>query len=357
MKRAVLLAVLGPMAWMGWAAPPAGALEVSGDVVVSKVDSTAYPQIAMEVAPPRLLATSELGPDAFTVTENEVRRNATVTRLPNTSLQLAIVIDPSVSAKVFFDTQGAVLDFLLRLPLGTRVSLVSAARQAQVTLPSTLDLGAATSAVGDLAPTQGRALFDAIRAGERQLPAASGARRAVVVFAAGADRTSAASLATTAQQLKASGTRLYSVELPAAGGDDALQSVVDATGGLTIKTSTTELVGAYQRVADVLLNQYRLTFRAESHGRARLGVRVNADGLSGASSLSVQLGAPATANPAPATLDRSDGGSRPLAAWLTIGLALLAGGVLVLMGQAGLRARAADGTLGGNGKDHDVVAV
>jgi hypothetical protein len=354
MKRVVLLAVLGTMTSIGCTLPfPAGALEVSGDVVISNVDTSAYPDIALEVAPPRLLATSDLDPGAFTVTENEVRRDAAVTRLPNAPLQVAMVIDPSVSAGVFRDMQGAVLDFLLRLPLGTRVALVSAGEPAEVSLPSTLDLGAATSAVGDLGPASGRAVHDAIREADRQLPADTGARRAVVVFAAGSDMTSASPLAVVARQLRDAGTRLYSVELAAGTGGNELQSIVDDTGGQTIRTGTTELVGTYQRIADVLLNQYRVTFRATARGRARLGVRIDAEGLSGASSLSVQLGAPATANPAPATVDGGGGGARPLAAGLAIGLALLAGGVLVFLGQAGLRTAA----LRGNGEDHDVVAV
>jgi hypothetical protein len=332
-------------------------VEVTGDVVVSNIDTGAYPQVALEVAPPRLLATRDLNAGAFTVTENDARRDAVVTRLPNESLQIAMVIDPAVSDGVFRDVQGAALDFLLRVPLGTRVALVSAGRDARVTLPSTLDLGAVTSAVGDLAPGQGRALHDAIRQADSQLPVETGTRRAVVVFAAGADTTSSGSLDAVERQLRTAGTRLYSVELATGNGGDALQSIVDGTGGQTIRTGTAELVGAYQRVADVLLNQYRVTFRASSRGRARLGIQIAADDISGASSLAVQVGAPAAANPAPATLEGGGGRAEPLAAGLTIVIALLAGGVLVFLGHAGLRGRAAKAALGRDGEDHDVVAV
>jgi hypothetical protein len=316
--------------------------------VVSKVDTDAYPQVAMEVAPPRLLAPRDLNPDAFTVTEDNETRPATVTRLPNSDLQVALVLDPSVPADVFRDAQGAALDFLLRLPLGTRVALVSAGTQTRVTLKSTLDLPTATSAVGDLTPGSGRSLYDALRQADAELLQADGARRAILVFAAGKDTTSSTSLDAVGRQLRSSGTRLYSVELADGAGGDTLKSIAAEAGGQSIKVASTELVGAYQRVADVLLNQYRVTFQASSPGRARVGIRVVADGFSGESSLSVQLSATppsSSADQVRATSDRGGGKAvaEPLAAGLTILIALFAGAVLITLGRAGLRSRSTAG--------------
>ena len=129
--------------------------------------------------------------------------------------------------------------------------------------------------------------------------------------------------------------------------NDTLKSIAAEVGGQSIKVASTELVGAYQRVADVLLNQYRVTFQASSRGRARVGIRVAADGLSGESSLSVQLSSP-TSSSANQVVARSErGGGRavaePLAAGLMIVIALFAGAVLITLGRAGLRSRSTAG--------------
>ena len=96
-------------------------------------------------------------------------------------------------------------------------------------------------------------------------------------------------------------------------------------------------------MADVLLNQYLVTFEARSRGPARLGIGVAAGGISGHGSLTVQLTASqATRRTAPAAVRSERGGGRavaePLAATLTIAMALVAGGLLVSLGRAGLRA-------------------
>ena len=319
------------------------ALEVSGDLVVSKVDTTRYPTIGMVVAPPHLLAPRDLGAAAFSVTENGESRTVSATRLPNSGLQIVLVVDPSVPPNVFRAAQGAVLDFLLRLPAGTRVALITATDPPQVSLPSTLDLAAAPSAVGNLTPGRGRAIYDAVRRADAEFRPADQARRTVVVFAAGRDTSSSTALDALERQLTSTGTSIYSVELSNGDTGDALASAAADAGGQSVKVASTELVGAYQRVADVLLNQYLVTFEARSRGPARLGIGVAAGGISGQGSLTVQLTASqATRRTAPAAVRSERGGGRavaePLAATLTIAMALVAGGLLVSLGRAGLRA-------------------
>jgi hypothetical protein len=329
---------------MSWPASAAVAPEVSGDLVVSKVDATSYPQVAMIVAPPRLLAPRDLTTDAFSVTENGESRSVSVSRLPNSALQIALVLDPSVSPRVFRAVQGAALDFVLRLPAGTRVSLVSAGAPPEVTLRSTLDLVAAPHAVGDLAPRRGRAIYDAVRRADAEFVPAAQARPTVIVFTGGRDRSSRTAPDALTRELTSRGTSLYAIELSNGDSGGTLAAVAAGAGGESVKVASTELVGAYQRVADVLLNQYRVSFEARSQGRAQLAVAVAAQGISGARSLGVQLTAPeAASRPARAVVSSERGGGRavaePLAAGVMIAMALLAGGLLVLLGRAGLRAR------------------
>jgi hypothetical protein len=334
-----------------WVAVPAAAqvpTEESEDLVISEVDASAYPQIAMTVAPPRLLAPAELGADAFTVAENNENRPVTVTRLANEALHIALVLDTSLPPEVFRDAQGAALDFVLELPTGTRVTVVRAGETPQVVLPSTTDLASVTTAIGNVALAPGRAMYDAILLADSELRTSEQARRTVLLFTGGRDTKSAASLAAVTQRLASSGTSLYAVELT--GGDDAgaLASVAANVGGRSVEASSSALVGAYQRVAEVLLNQYQVTFQATSRGRARVDVRVVAEGFSGERSLAVQLtpdGRTATSSSAAPTTERGGGRAvvEPLAAGLTIAVGLLFGGLLVALGRAGLRgARAAD---------------
>jgi hypothetical protein len=346
-RRVVLLALVALSALapsMSGRASAVVAPEVSGDLVVSKVDPSRYPQVAMVVAPPRLLAPRDLTADAFTVTENGEDRPVTVARLPNSGLQIALVLDPSVSPAVLRAAQGAALDFVLRLPVGTRVSIVSAGAPPRVILPSTLDMAAAPRAVGDITPRRGRAIYDAVRRANSEFTPGDQARNTVVVFTAGRDRSSSTALSALKRELTSTGTSLYSIELANGDSGGALATVVAAAGGESVKVASTELVGTYQRVADVLLNQYRVSFAARSSGTAQLAVAVSAEGISGAKSFGVQLTAPATASPSTRAVVSSErGGGRavaePLAAGVTIAMALLAGGLLMLLGRAGLRAR------------------
>lgn len=346
-RRVILLALVGVSVSAPSMSVPAFAAvapEVSADLVVSKVDTTSYPQVAMIVAPPRLLAPRDLTADAFTVKENGESRPVNVARLPNAGLQVVLVLDPSVPPAVFRAAQGAALDFVLRLPLGTRVALISAGAPPEVTLPSTLDLEAAPRAVGNLTPRRGRAIYDAVRRAGAEFSPADQARHAVVVFTGGRDTSSSTALHALERRLTSSGTSLYSVELSNGDSGGALATVAADAGGHSVKVASTELVGAYQRVADVLLNQYRVSFEARSRGRASLTIEVAADGIGGESTLGVQLTAPeAPPRPTRPVASSERGGGRavaePLAAGLTIAMALLAGGLLVWLGRAGLRSR------------------
>jgi hypothetical protein len=341
-RRFILLVLVALSA----SAPASGAvaLDVSGDLVVSKVDTKRYPEVAMVVAPPRLLAPRDLSADAFSVTENGESRPVGVARLPNSALQIVLVLDPSVPPNLFRAAQGAVLDFLLRLPVGTRVALISAGAHPRVSLPSTLDLEEAPRAVGNLTPGPGRAIYDAVRQADGEFRPTVEARRTVLVFTGGRDTSSSTALDALERRLTSRGTSLYAVELSSGDSGDALASVAAEAGGQSVKVESTELVGAYQRVADVLLNQYRVTFAARSQGRARVGIRVAAGGISGESSLEAQLTASeaAPAPPRPVVSSERGGGravAEPLAAAVTIVIALVAGGLLVSLGRAGLRSR------------------
>ena len=342
MKRVILVALVG----LSVSAPAFGVVapEVPGDLVVSKVDTTHYPQVTMVVAPPRLLAPRDLPADAFNVTENGERREVNVARLPNSGLQIALVLDPTVPPELFRAAQGAALDFVLRLPIGTRVALIDAGAPPEVTLPATTDLVAATRAVGDLTRRPDRAIYDAVRRADAELTPASQARHTVVVFTGGRDRSSSITLDALKRRLTVRGTSVYAIELSGGDTGGALATLAAGAGGESVRVASTELVGAYQRVADVLLNQYRVSFAARSRGRAQLSVGVAADGISGERSLGVELTAlEGTSRRAGGAVPSERGGGRavaePLAAGVAIAMALLAGGLLVLLGRAGLRAR------------------
>jgi hypothetical protein len=183
-----------------------------------------------------------------------------------------------------------------------------------------------------------------VRRADAEFRPADQARRAVLVFTGGRDTSSSIALDALERQLTSRGTSIYAVELSNGDSGDALASAAAQAGGQSIKVAPTELVGAYQRVADVLLNQYRVTFQARSRGLARVRIAVAAGGISGETSLAVQLTATqTTAGTARAFVRSERGGGRavaePLAATVAIAMALLAGGLLVSLGRAGLRSR------------------
>jgi hypothetical protein len=336
----VLLAAIAAIAPSLLAVATSADAAVPEDVVVAKVDTSRHPEVSLVVAPPRLLSETDLTADAFTVTESGQTRPVTVNRLPDASLQIVLVLDPAVSSTVFRSEQGAALDFLLRLPPGTRVALLNAGASPQVAFPMAPDPQAAGTAMGTLDPGSGRAIYDALLRANDEFRAEDGARRAVVVFSGSKDTSSRTTLEEVATQFEATGTNLFAVELGTTESDNALASIAAEAGGQTMRVGATELVGAYQRVADVLLNQYEVTFQSQSRGNARLQVDVAANGFSGSSSVSLPLPALEEEPAAGAVSSERSGGRAvvdPLAAALTIFIVLLIGALLISLGHAGLR--------------------
>ena len=337
-RRLLLVAIVGT--YLSTLASGTAGAAVPEDVVVSKVDTTHHPEVSLVVAPPRLLAETDLTAEAFTVTESGESRPVDVTRLPDANLQVVLVLDPSVPPTVFRSAQGAALDFLLRLPASTRVALISAGAQPQVIFSSAPDPQAAGTAVGRLSPANDRAIYDALLRANDEFRTADQARRTVLVFSGGKDTSSRTTLDEVTKRFAATDTSLFAVELGNGAGDDALASIAAEAGGQSMRVGNTELVGAYQRVADVLLNQYEVTFQSRSRGDTRLQVDVAADGFTGSSSLAVQF--PALEDePGAGVVASERGGGRavidPLAAALTIVIALVVGALLMSLGRAGLR--------------------
>jgi hypothetical protein len=335
----VLLAVFAGITSMLFSVGTAGAA-VPEDVVVSKIDASRHPEVSLTVAPSRLLSETDLTQEAFTVTENGAARSASVTRVPNTELQIVMVLDTSVPAAVFRTAQGAALDFLLRLPRGTRVAILSSGNERLVGLPLTIDLGAAINAVGDLDPGPGRAIYDALQRADSEFRPGDQVRRNVLLFSGGSDTSSSVDLDAVRKQMASTNTQIYSVSLGSGDGDDALASIAADAGGQSMRVGTTELVGAYQRVADVLLNQYEVTFQSQSRGDTSLQIDVAAGGFSGSSSVRAQFPGLAEDQEARSVASERSGGRAivdPLGAALTIFGVLFIGTLLITLGRAGLR--------------------
>jgi hypothetical protein len=335
-RRVLLVAIVGM--YLSMLASGSAGAAVPDDVVVSKVDATRHPAVSLVVSPPRLLAETDLTSEAFTVTESGESRPVEATRLPDANLQLVLVLDPSVPPAVFRSAQGAALDFLLRLPAGTRVALINAAARPQVVFPSAPDPQAAGTAVGRLTRGNDHAIYDALLRANDEFRAAGEPRRTVLVFSGGKDAASRTTLAEVKRRFTATATSLYAVEL--ANGDGALESVAAEAGGHSMRVGATELVGAYQRVADVLLNQYEVTFQSRARGDTRLQVDVAAGGFTGSSSRSVQFPA-LEVEPGTGAVASERGGGRavvdPLGAAVTIVIILVVGALLMSLGRAGLR--------------------
>jgi hypothetical protein len=338
-----LLATFALALTMGGEAPAAVVTDVSGRLVVIEVDTVRKPDLSVVLAPPRLLSGRILAQEAFHVSVDGEERPITVTPLPIEGLQVAIALDPAVSPQVFRSAQAAVLDFLLRLPPGTRVAVVSAGPQPAATQAPTADFDVVTAAVGDLAAGQPGSLADALEVAESQFQ--PGGRRALVVFSGGASNVSTFTLAPLVRRLETSGTDVYAVELSEPGGGDALTHLAGKVGGQTMRVLPTELVGAYQRVADLLLNQYRVTFQAHTEGQVRVQVRVSGDQISEQSTFSVDLSPPQPLRAAPIESDERAGGralAEPLGAVLVIAFAIVGGLLLIGVGRAGLRSHPRD---------------
>lgn len=328
---AAAVAVVGVVAPAGGAdEPPAVTADVSG-----------YPDVRLTVAVPPSAPDHVLPPSAFRVVEGGKARPVQVEALPAEQLQVALVLDTSgsMSGAPLAAAKAAAQSFLAQIPAGVPVAVVGFGATAAVVNPLSADRAAQQAAIAELTANGRTALYDGLRAGLAQLPAAPEIRRVVVLLSDGGDTSSAHGLEPTAEALAAAKVPVFAVELRTVESNPAaLDALASRTGGRVVAAGDpTALEGAFGAVAEQIVRQYAVTYRSSAHGPTDVEVTVTTP--AGPSTAGTRLDLPAShplplSAPAPpqSTVAGAETGPFHLGRWAFAGgVALWAAALLALL--------------------------
>ena len=163
------------------------------------IDKRAFPAITVTVAPTGELAGADLGNDAFEVRQDGEERDATVSRVEGSELEVAIVVDTSAGQafsgpipeglpSALDASKVAARDFLSRMTVKTEVAVLGFGDVPYVAQPLTTDVDAAATAIDSLTEQGNTALYDGVTMALQQFSPA--AQRVVILLANGSDTAS-----------------------------------------------------------------------------------------------------------------------------------------------------------------------
>jgi tight adherence protein B len=303
------------------------------------IDKRAFPQITVTVAPTGELAGADLGKKSFEVRQDGERRDAAVSRVEGSELEVVIAVDtsggqlfsgaiPEGLPSALDASKVAARDFLSRMTVKTEVAVLGFGDTPYVAQPMTTDVDAAAGAIDGLTEQGATALYDGVTTALQQF--SPSAQRVVILLANGADTASATTIEETAERLTASGVALYAVNIQTDDSDVAsLETLAEAASGQVIDAADdAALQGVYDAIAARLTNQYQLTFEAQGRGEpAEIAVRVRQGDVTGTIDRVIEL-PPASSDPGAANSPTQV--QRPENDWaLPVGLGAIAVGLLI----------------------------
>jgi tight adherence protein B len=279
MRRAAAIVVL-LVAFIG--AAPALAVEEpdSGSVVlpIEDVDDSAHPEVTVTVTVPRELVGLNLRPDDFFISENNEARSVDVMQLPSEDLAVVLVLDTSGSMRgeALLAAKRAIESFLLQMPPGVEIALVSFGDTADLGSQFTADYDAILDAIGPVQANGETALYNAVLLGANLFDNIDASRRAMILLSDGGDTASTIELEDALIALLDAGPRFIAVELESSENDSATLERLEAatTGTLVSASDPAALTEIYEETASDLVNQYELTFTSQSEGITNLVVAV-----------------------------------------------------------------------------------
>ena len=292
------------------------------ELAISTARTDDHPTVQVTVDVPSLGGEVEIGPEAFTLTEDGQERDVEVERLASEDLEVMLVIDSSGSmAGVPIDAaRAAALEFVAQMPPAVEIGVTRFSEDVELLSDFTTDREETIAALEGLSAQSWTSMYDAVNTALDVFAEREATREAIVLLSDGGDNRSAATLEETVERLTGSDEVLTIVELITAerdeprerfGRDDpdadeidlaALDAMAEAAGqGSVVSPDDLDaLTGVYEDIAATLLNQYELTFTSGSFDAAELAVRFEHEGVVAEGTRSVELpAAPEEPEPEP----------------------------------------------------------
>ena len=342
MRRAVL-AIAGGMALYLVLPGTAQAAEAgtSGAPVVRTVDTSAYPQVRLEV---------RIDGNAPSLTDFHLRENGAVVPDGNIAVKPLNQTSRPVGTVLVIDTSGsmrtkgaldaakaAARQFVAGRGANEWTAIVSFSSAPLVRSGFTQDQGALGAAIDALEPVGETALWDALITAAHLYDQRADLQPNLVLLSDGADSISAGTEAQAVAALSSAKTSVYAIGIASAEFDPGVLShlVLGAGGSVTTSGNPADLTAQFAKIRSALENQYEVTYKSNAGGGA-LAIDLTAGGASThVQTRTGTVGAAAT----PTVIQRSDGlingkagkGLLPLLAALAAGLGAFA--VIVIFGR------------------------
>ncbi len=236
-------------------------------VTLQRVDVTNLP-----VVQTYLTVTDEAGKSVLGLTDAEL--TVSLDGIPQTIaslrsalsggeyLAVALLFDRSGSMKRALDeSKDAAIRFIRRLSVDDRMAVVSFDDKVRVDAPFTNDRSALEAAVNSITSGTDTALYDAIQTSLGLFADIGTKRQAILVLSDGKDTKSGRKPAEVLAEAKKRGVPVYTLGLGASINPGILSGIADETGGRALTAARAdELRSLYQVIADLLENQYVLSF-------------------------------------------------------------------------------------------------
>jgi tight adherence protein B len=261
------------------AAPPEASPDAStdgGELDLTRLDTSAYPSLAIDLAVPAIVLGGAFSADRVSVAENGQPVDVGVEVIPPTSLEVVLVFDTSGSmdegAAIAF-ARNAAEQFLASLPEGTQVGIVGFSTTPSLVSPLTSNRAQLLEAIRAMRASGKTSLYDAIVFGQQLFSGASDDRH-FVVLSDGGDTSSVASL--DEALAVSSSIRTSVVELVTSESDhDALQRLAAAGSGSISAAADGEALGVlFREIADDLINRVRVRFTTAASGETTYTFKV-----------------------------------------------------------------------------------
>ena len=199
-------------------------------------------------------------------------------------VSLAILLDTSDSmhGRPLAAAGAAAQELISLKPQRSEVAVFGFARTPYLIHGFTTDASAFSGALGNLTPSAGTTVWDAVTMASQLIASRPGAARVIVLLTDGRDTASKATAASAAAAAHAARARVFAIGLPGANAERAdLQTLVSQTGGEFIQVhSLGDLNAVYAGLAARLNREFILRYTSQLRGVGRpVDVRVAVGGL------------------------------------------------------------------------------
>lgn len=263
---AALVALVSSVALGPLAAQPVE--EPTGQVLVTAIDTSQLPRVALEVSVPASLLGEAPEQVSVRLWEDGRVLPSELTQVAASGLEVVMLIDVSGSmneGNALSLAQDAAIGFLEALPSTVPVGVVAFGDAPQLVSPLTTDRRQLEASIRLLAASGETALYDAMVFAERLFSGGTDDRQ-LVVLSDGGDTVSAASLDDAVRVggiIRTSVIELVSSE----SNREALNALTEARNGtLSSAADPNALAALYRDVASVLVSRYRVTTESSAVG-------------------------------------------------------------------------------------------